>query len=490
MTRELPRIFVSVGTDHHRFDRLIQWVDRWLEAGGRERATVFVQHGTSAPPRVAQGKASLSGDEMREHAAEASIVVAHGGPSTIMEARDLGRTPIVVARRPDLGEHVDGHQVAFSERLAAAGQVALARTEDEFAELLDLGLREPGTFSAGRDATETALAIRRFEEAIAGLDAGRRRRLQRPVRVLFVGGVGRSGSTLLDRMLGQVPGFWSVGELVHVWLRGLKEDTLCACGEHFSACDFWQRIGKRAFGGWDRLDPDQMVAWHTSVDRHRYVPLMIAPGSSPAYRRRLEGFADVLERLYRALAEETGSEVIVDSSKHASYGYLLRRVSGLDLRAIHLTRDARGVAYSWTKRVRRPEVTTSEAYMAQYHPARMTGRWLAYNLLLEGLPSLGVPTLHVSYEQLVRRPTPSMQRILRFAGHVEREGDLGFLGPEGAELGVGHSVAGNPMRFTSGPVQLRLDEAWRERMSPRDRTIVSGMTWPLLHRYGYRVRRR
>ena len=35
-----------------------------------------------------------------------------------------------------------------------------------------------------------------------------------PVRVLYIGGLGRSGSTLLDRMLGQLDGVWSVGELV------------------------------------------------------------------------------------------------------------------------------------------------------------------------------------------------------------------------------------------------------------------------------------
>ena len=34
-----------------------------------------------------------------------------------------------------------------------------------------------------------------------------------PLRVLYLGGMGRSGSTLLERMLGEVPGACSLGDL-------------------------------------------------------------------------------------------------------------------------------------------------------------------------------------------------------------------------------------------------------------------------------------
>jgi len=48
--------------------------------------------------------------------------------------------------------------------------------------------------------------------------------------VLFIGGLGRSGSTLLDRMLGRLDDVWSVGELVHLWERGLSQNNRCGCG--------------------------------------------------------------------------------------------------------------------------------------------------------------------------------------------------------------------------------------------------------------------
>ena len=78
--------------------------------------------------------------------------------------------------------------------------------------------------------------------------------------VLYVGGLGRSGSTLLDRMLGRLDDVWSVGELVHLWERGLKENNRCGCGRCFADCPFWRRVGEVAFGGWDTLDADEVLA--------------------------------------------------------------------------------------------------------------------------------------------------------------------------------------------------------------------------------------
>ena len=68
------------------------------------------------------------------------------------------------------------------------------------------------------------------------------------VPVLFIGGLGRSGSTLVDRVLGQTPGVCSVGELVFLWERGLLANERCGCGEPFDGCPFWKEVGVRAFG--------------------------------------------------------------------------------------------------------------------------------------------------------------------------------------------------------------------------------------------------
>src|SRR2546430_17108956 len=73
-------------------------------------------------------------------------------------------------------------------------------------------------------------------------------------RVLYIGGLGRSGTTLLERLLGELPGACALGEVVHLWDRDVRDDERCACGRPFSGCDFWRAVGERAFGGWDRVD--------------------------------------------------------------------------------------------------------------------------------------------------------------------------------------------------------------------------------------------
>src|SRR3989442_15817386 len=109
----------------------------------------------------------------------------------------------------------------------------------------------------------------------------------KPVKVLYIGGCGRSGSTLLDRMLGQVPGVFPLGELPHLW-RGLLHNAECGCGAPIRNCPFWLAVGECAFGGWEPLDAAEMLHLQRAVLRQRYLPFMVAPALWPPYRRKLE----------------------------------------------------------------------------------------------------------------------------------------------------------------------------------------------------------
>ena len=286
-------------------------------------------------------------------------------------------------------------------------------------------------------------------------------------RVLYVGGFGRSGSTLLDRVLAQVGGCVAVGELVHLVQRGLIDDERCGCGEPFSACPFWGEVGVAAFGptSWRSVDAEAVRGQQAALDRNRRIPAMILP---QGHRRTAAATKDLgawFARIYAAVADVSGASVVVDSSKHASTAFLLRRAPGVDLRVVHLVRDSRGVAYSWAKRVQRPEVQGTTDEMPRYGAGRAATKWLSYNSLFHLLAATGVPTLPLRYEQLVADPCTALQSVL--------------------ELAPSHSVAGNPMRFRSGRLSLVLDEEWRERMTPRSRNVVTAITKPLLTSYGY-----
>jgi UDP-N-acetylglucosamine transferase subunit ALG13 len=165
-----PLLLVTVGTDHHPFDRLVRWVDAWL-AGGPRELRCLLQTGTSAPPTgPASWQAYLEFDALQAAMGEAAVVVCHGGPGTILGARHMGAVPIVVPRQHRLGEHVDDHQVAFARRLAAeGGEVHLAETEADLHRLLDRVTAEPARFRAGPEVRATTAAVREFGRLVDDL---------------------------------------------------------------------------------------------------------------------------------------------------------------------------------------------------------------------------------------------------------------------------------------------------------------------------------
>jgi UDP-N-acetylglucosamine transferase subunit ALG13 len=172
-------VFVTVGTDHHPFPRLMDWVDGWLADldGGAVRCVV--QSGATPPPRLAEWKAFLGREDMDTLMREATAVVCHGGPGTIMACRRVGIRPIVVPRRRTLGEHVDDHQVAFTRMLARKGEIALADTRGDFQAAVDFALSDSSAFRGASDLADPAEAARRFEQLIDELMAGGRRRRSR-----------------------------------------------------------------------------------------------------------------------------------------------------------------------------------------------------------------------------------------------------------------------------------------------------------------------
>jgi hypothetical protein len=286
---------------------------------------------------------------------------------------------------------------------------------------------------------------------------------------------------VLELLLASMPGFVAAGELRHLWQRGVVENQLCGCGQPFHDCPFWSEVGRRAFGGWDVDDGREVVALQRRVDRFRHLPLQLAPGLWPPFRRQLDAYAERTARVYEALAEVSGADVVVDSSKAPGFAVIVGRIPGGRVHLIHLVRDSRGVAYSWRRKVRRPETGERGPDMPTYGPARIALEWVLWNAVFELLGRRTGRT-RARYETLIEHPSSELQRIAQGAG-----GDLGALAGEpvlgGEDVGIHHTVSGNRVRFHKGPLELRVDDEWKTSMPPRDRAIVTLMTWPMLFAY-------
>ena len=168
-TSPAPFVFVTVGTDHHPFARLVDWIDCWSHRAPHVR--IVVQYGTAPAPQDVEGRAFVDPTEFRALLGEADAIVCSGGPGAIMETRAAGLRPIVVPRRSNLGEHVDDHQRAFADFMAQRGLVTLADDEPALDAALDALLADTHTHRIDRDAS-TAPGIERIGALIDDLVRG------------------------------------------------------------------------------------------------------------------------------------------------------------------------------------------------------------------------------------------------------------------------------------------------------------------------------
>ena len=163
------------------------------------------------------------------------------------------------------------------------------------------------------------------------------------VKVLYIAGNGRSGSTLLDVILGQVPGFFPVGEVRDVWDYGLVENRPCGCGAPVRDCAIWSEIFESQFSGESAVDPAQVARWRERfAQTKRLLPIFLRrEGYVNDQKSGIRAYLDVLERLYHGIADATGARVVVDSSKWPTYAHLLNSIPSIDLYVLHLVRDPR-----------------------------------------------------------------------------------------------------------------------------------------------------
>jgi hypothetical protein len=307
-----------------------------------------------------------------------------------------------------------------------------------------------------------------------------------PVTIVYIAGAGRSGTTVLDNILGAVPGVASVGELRFVWERGVLEDRLCGCGRPFLDCPQWSAILQHAFPGADlHALALRMTELQQAGTRARRLPMLLRRASRQRLRRSMSEYLGNLARLYAATAEHLGVGVIVDSSKLPSYGVMLELLPRVDVRVVHLIRDPRATAYSWLRKKALPD-RAGAVLMQRQRPVKAAGLWVLWNTAAALLWRRSPRYLRVHYESFARSPRVAVDRILAHAGVVGPGGP--FVSETEVELTSNHTVAGNPSRFSTGRVAIRSDDEWITGLRPWDRIRVTAVTWPLLLRYGYPLR--
>jgi hypothetical protein len=282
------------------------------------------------------------------------------------------------------------------------------------------------------------------------------------VRIAYIAGSGRSGTTLLARLLGETPGFVAVGEAGTQFLGpGDVGGTAipCGCGAEMLECPFWQRV---------TVDPH----WRTLATpfiraRHIHRALWWRPEAHPDLQRFLEAASE----FYHTLAVLTGAAVIVDSSNSPVFAALLARAPGIEVHVIHMIRDLRGVVSSW----QRPK-----GYISAMPAQRCILRWYRANLGAELLKDRAAGFSRLRYEDFIAHPQPMLEQMASaLRGFPVR---CTFLRSGQAHVHPQHLAGGNPDKFQCGDILLRES---KPDLSSAMSNIVSLAGAPLLMRYGY-----
>ena len=296
-----------------------------------------------------------------------------------------------------------------------------------------------------------------------------------PIDVVYIAGAGRSGSTLLDRLLAASPGAVGVGEVASLWRAfrpGASQHRNCGCGKAVRACEFWRTVLQRAFGPMDGIPFDYFRGLRAHLDGRFFNTLLARQPTS-----EVTEYAEVLARLYEAVAVVAGAPTIIDSSKYGTYGWILARARGVRLTPLHLVRDSRAVSFSWAR-----VVPSSLPLPLRRYPMRTSAMlWNRENVSAEALRFRTRRFLRCRYEDFVADPPSFLASLGARLGIVPPA-----LSPsKSIVLPVNHMIGGNPVRFVQNEIQIREDDEWKTAMRPRDKLAVTAITLPLLLRYGY-----
>jgi Sulfotransferase family len=256
------------------------------------------------------------------------------------------------------------------------------------------------------------------------------------MRVIYIAGTSHSGSTLLDLMLNAHPAIFAAGEVLKLnrqlqvkdARRGIRAP--CSCGApSLWECRFWSAV--------DRRTRETSRKSLTALDMLDYRDLDAASASNAV--------------VFNAIADVSGRNFVVDSSKLPGRLYYLMRLKGLDVYPVHLVREPKGQINSVVRK-----------------HGGFFKHIFRYELIHEQLRRAlrSVPHSVVHYEDLVRDPKAALRSILQPLGL-----DFDPRQLEWAEAEK-HEVAGNHMRFNATS-ELVLDESWRQSLSPLKQRAIN-----------------
>jgi hypothetical protein len=301
------------------------------------------------------------------------------------------------------------------------------------------------------------------------------------IKVVYIAGYGRSGTTLMSIALGQHPEIFGAGEIHELTRHAWSENTFCSCARPLQECDFWSAAVQR----WRAMGQPSGLQDYVKLQK-RFEHLLMAQMSrlGAGAGAKFESFAGATEALFRIIAATSGKGVVADSSKLPGRAWALAQMKMLDLYVVHMVRDGRGVAWSLMKSYKRDVNAGLQRDIKPKSTLRTCLRWSLVNLAAEDLRRVVGPEkyLRVRYEDFAKNPAAVMDRIGAMIG-VDLQG-VGADLAGGRVLNPNHQLAGNRLRLNAS-IKMDIDETWRSQMPEAKQRLFGRVCGWMLRRYDY-----
>jgi hypothetical protein len=322
------------------------------------------------------------------------------------------------------------------------------------------------------------------------------------MKILFIAGPTRSGSTFVSKVLNEFDGVASVGEVISLDVafqscrlqalggartkRFTPDDAgetaarrfsgLCGCGLPLTECSIWSGVERAVFG-----DPPDYSPWSWTASRPSPTQI-VRTGAKNWPVHQHDALANVAQTIYAELARRTGARVLVDESKTPLYGHFLCAQPWADVVPVRLVRDPRATAASWSRPKRYPGIL-GESFPT--HPAPVSAiNWLKRVVLADHIFNDDGPV--VRFEDFLDDPMAIARDLLTLTGIETVPPAPGPL--RSVHFRENHIIASNPDKFARGEVGIRRTNDAR-KIPWRSSAVVTGMTLPLLRRYRYPLTR-
>lgn len=304
------------------------------------------------------------------------------------------------------------------------------------------------------------------------------------IKVLFIVGCSRSGSTVMDAVLASHADAVGLGELQSLPKAGWMGEDYCGCGVHVHQCQFWTAVRER-WSAETGAEAEDYLDLQRKVSRLRQLPRLLAPS---LLRGAWFGpYRDLTTALLRAIAREAGVSTLIDSSKNPVRAMALSRLPDIDLRLIHLVRDPRGVAASLMKSWKPDPQRGIQQAIAGMSAGQVARSWNLVNRFSEGVVRRTAKprAIRIRYEDVLADPTKQLAAIGTMASMDFSEVAAGI--EQEKPVSFGHMVAGNRLRM-KGSAPLRRSDDWSDRIDDASCRIIQHRCRRGMARYGYHPR--